>query len=87
MKELCARSHDIKIIGCVRDPASAPLLHAIVQQYPDIIEIVKYIAGDEDNNKAIAEYALQKYGRVDTLIPNAGNSSCFPSSPIILLTI
>ncbi|KAF5325372.1 hypothetical protein D9619_009654 [Psilocybe cf. subviscida] len=72
VKELCDRSSDIKIIGCVRDPGSVPLLDAVAQQYPGIIDIIKYIAGDEDNNKAIADYVFKKYGRVDTLVPNAG---------------
>ncbi|KAF5325368.1 hypothetical protein D9619_009650 [Psilocybe cf. subviscida] len=76
VKELCARYSDIKIVGCVRDPANAPLLDAVVQQYPGVIDVVKYEAGSGDNNKEIAQSVLAKYGRVDTLIPNAGIFTC-----------
>ncbi|KAF5325371.1 hypothetical protein D9619_009653 [Psilocybe cf. subviscida] len=72
VKELCARYSDIRIVGCVRDPTNTPLLDAVVQQYPGVIDVVKYEAGNTDNNKEIAQSVLAKYGRVDTLIANAG---------------
>lgn len=59
----------------MRDPANAPLLEPVVKQYPDVIDVVKYVAGSADNNQEIAQNVLVKYGRCDTLIPNAGTSS------------
>ncbi|KAF8182892.1 hypothetical protein BJ912DRAFT_977034, partial [Pholiota molesta] len=44
-------------------------------QYPGRIEVVKYVSGDEEGNNAIAALIKEKYGRVDTVIANAGACS------------
>lgn len=82
MKELCARSAFFKIVACVRDPMNVPLLDAVAQKYSGVVDIVKYTAGDEINNKTIAEHVLKKFGRVDTLVPNAGKLKKFSVNPL-----
>jgi short-subunit dehydrogenase involved in D-alanine esterification of teichoic acids len=72
---------DIKIIGCVRNPAGSLLLTEVAEKYPNIVEIVKYVAADEANNQAIAQLLEEKYGHVDVLIPNAGMSPIIHTIP------
>lgn len=52
----------------------ASQLKALAAKYPKRIEVVKYVAGDKEGNDAIAKEIKEKYGRVDTVIANAGKS-------------
>ncbi|KAF8196073.1 NAD(P)-binding protein [Pholiota molesta] len=62
------------IYAGARDPsaASASQLGALAAKYPGRIEIVKYLAGDKETNEALAKQIGAKYGRIDTVIANAG---------------
>jgi NAD(P)-dependent dehydrogenase (short-subunit alcohol dehydrogenase family) len=65
------------IYAGVRDPSAegAAKIKELAGQYPGRIEVVKYVAGDEEGNNAIAALIKEKYGRVDTVIANAGACS------------
>ncbi|KAF8188729.1 NAD(P)-binding protein [Pholiota molesta] len=61
------------IYAGVRDPSGgASQLEELVAKYPGRVEIVKYVSGDKAGNDAIAAEIKAKYGRVDTVIANAG---------------
>jgi hypothetical protein len=55
-------------------PAGASRIKEPATKYPRRIEIVKYFAGDKEGNDAIAKEIKGKYGRVDTIIANDGES-------------
>ncbi|KAF8175096.1 hypothetical protein BJ912DRAFT_989020, partial [Pholiota molesta] len=60
------------IYAGARDPANgASQLIQLADKYPGRIEIVKYLAADEESNDAIATVIGGKHGRVDTVIANA----------------
>jgi short-subunit dehydrogenase involved in D-alanine esterification of teichoic acids len=72
---IASKDHSAIIYAGVRDPSragGASQLKELVPKYPGRIEIVKYVAGDKEGNEAIATEIKAKYGRVDTVIANAG---------------
>ncbi|KAF8184716.1 hypothetical protein BJ912DRAFT_927719 [Pholiota molesta] len=53
-------------------PTGASQIKALATKYARRNEIVRYVAGDKEGNDAIAKEIKGKYGRVDTIIANAG---------------
>jgi NAD(P)-dependent dehydrogenase (short-subunit alcohol dehydrogenase family) len=72
VKELATRHTDIAIVACVRDLGNVSALKEVVVAHPDTILVVKYIAGDVENNQGIANEVKQKFGGLDIVIANAG---------------
>lgn len=72
VKELARRHTDIVIVACVRDPDNTPALKEVAVAHPGSILIVKYIAGNAENNRAIVQYVKDKLGGLDIVIANAG---------------
>jgi NAD(P)-dependent dehydrogenase (short-subunit alcohol dehydrogenase family) len=65
--------HSIIYAGA-RDPADfgASKLKEVAAKYPGRVEIVKSVSGDQEGNELLAKEIGAKYGRVDTIIANAG---------------
>ncbi len=61
---------------------SAAQIKEVAGKYPGRVVIVKYVAGDKEGNDAIATEIKGKYGRVDTVIANAGEVPIFLLSMI-----
>lgn len=72
VKELVVRHADIGIVACVRDPDNISALKEVVVAHANVILVVKYIAGDAQNNTAIVDQVKQKFGALDVVIANAG---------------
>jgi NAD(P)-dependent dehydrogenase (short-subunit alcohol dehydrogenase family) len=74
VRELCTRftASDIVIVAGVRNPSNVPLLDEVSAAHPGIVDVVRYVAADAENNEELARYVREKYGRVDVVIPNAG---------------
>ncbi|KAF9473666.1 NAD(P)-binding protein [Pholiota conissans] len=70
--EIAAKDNTAIIYAGGRKPQDAPILSSLASKYPGRIVPIKYVAGDEEGNKAIANEIFAKHGRVDTLIANAG---------------
>ncbi|KAF9478001.1 NAD(P)-binding protein [Pholiota conissans] len=75
VEEIAARDASAIIYAGARDP-SAPLLKEVTEKYHGRVVVVKYVAGDKEGNDAIAKEIGAKYGRVDTVIANAGIFNC-----------
>ncbi|KAF9473634.1 NAD(P)-binding protein [Pholiota conissans] len=70
--EIAAKDTTAIIYAGGRKPQDAPLLSSLASKYPGRILLVKYVAGDEEGNKSVANEIFDKHGCVDTLIANAG---------------
>lgn len=75
VKELVTRHTNIAIVACVRDPDNAPTLEEVATAHPHAITVVKYIAGDAENNKHIVDKVKERFGGLDIVIANAGEYS------------
>ncbi|CAA7264442.1 unnamed protein product [Cyclocybe aegerita] len=72
VEELLLRNQDVAIYAAVRDPSTSQDLKDLSHKFPTKVEIVQYVAADEENNKSLAAAVREKYGYVDVVIPNAG---------------
>lgn len=82
VRELCARfTSNLIIVAGVRNPSNVPLLDEVSAKYPGVIDVVQYVAANLDNSKALAQHVQKKYGRVDVVIPNAGEYTVFLQNP------
>ncbi|KAF9479341.1 NAD(P)-binding protein [Pholiota conissans] len=54
-----------------RNPSGTPRLVELEAKYTGRVVPVKYIAGDEESNKALALEIQGKHGKIDTIIANA----------------
>ncbi|KAF5328069.1 hypothetical protein D9619_013608 [Psilocybe cf. subviscida] len=75
VKELVTRHTNIAIVACVRDPDNAPTLEEVATAHPHAITVVRYIAGDAENNKDIVDKVKERFGGLDIVIANAGISN------------
>lgn len=67
---------DVAIIAAVRDISSQAIAD-ISEKYPGKIHALKYIAGDVENNQALAKEINAKFDHVDTVVAVAGKSLSF----------
>ncbi|KAF8990527.1 NAD(P)-binding protein [Hymenopellis radicata] len=65
---------DVAIIAAARDISSQAIAD-ISRKYPGKIHALKYIAGDVENNKVLAQDIEAKFGHVDTVVAVAGISN------------
>jgi NAD(P)-dependent dehydrogenase (short-subunit alcohol dehydrogenase family) len=65
--------HSVIYAGA-RDPSDsgASKLKEMAAKHPGRVEVVKYVSGDKEGNELLAKEIGSKYGRVDTIIANAG---------------
>ncbi len=68
---------DVAVIAAVRDISSQAIAD-LSAKYPGKIHAVKYVAGEVENNQALAEDIENQFGHVDAVVACAGQSS-FPS--------
>ncbi|KAF9474783.1 NAD(P)-binding protein [Pholiota conissans] len=73
--ELAAKDLSAIIYAGGRNPSAAPPLIELATRYPGRVLPVKYIAADKEGNEALAREIGVKYGRVDTIVANAGIGS------------
>ncbi|KAF9475796.1 NAD(P)-binding protein [Pholiota conissans] len=57
-----------------RNTSAAQDLVDLAKKYPGRIELVKYVAGDQAGNEALAREIQKKHGHIDVVIANAGIS-------------
>jgi NAD(P)-dependent dehydrogenase (short-subunit alcohol dehydrogenase family) len=69
-----ARRDNVMVFAGARNPTAAADLHALVQQYPGKVHIVKLTSCDKDENKAAVATITDIAGRLDVVIANAGTS-------------
>ncbi|KAJ3509435.1 hypothetical protein NLJ89_g5225 [Agrocybe chaxingu] len=72
VKELLLKNKDVSIYTAVRDPSASQELKDLSDKFPGKVEIVPYVAADEENNNSLAALIRDKHGYVDVVIPNAG---------------
>lgn len=65
---------DVVIIAAIRDTSSQSIAD-ISKKYPGKIHALKFIAGDIENNQALAKEIEVKFGHVDTVVSVAGKIS------------
>ncbi|KAF9474779.1 NAD(P)-binding protein [Pholiota conissans] len=72
VNEIASRDPTAFVYAGGRNLAGSPQLEEFAAKYPGRVEIVKYVAGDAEGNQKLAEQIKEKWGRVDTVIANAG---------------
>ncbi|KAF9473667.1 NAD(P)-binding protein [Pholiota conissans] len=72
VETIASRDSTAIIYAGGRNPSSSPQLVKLAEKYPGRIECITYVAGDKEGNDAMARAIKAKYGRVDTVIANAG---------------
>ncbi|KAF9474781.1 NAD(P)-binding protein, partial [Pholiota conissans] len=77
VEEIASKDPFAFIYAGARTPTGlgAAKLQEISRKYPGRIEIVKYVAGDKEENEATAKIIREKHGRLDVVIANAGISN------------
>ncbi|KAF8176971.1 NAD(P)-binding protein [Pholiota molesta] len=70
-----------------RDPASsgASALDKLAEKYPGRVRVVRYVAADEEGNRAVAKDIQREHGRVDVVVANA--AICGALAPVHELDI
>ena len=74
-KETLSTQSNAIVFAGTRNPANSPALHSLAVQHTDRLHIVNLVSADFQSNEAVAKEILDKYGRVDVVIANAGQ--CF----------
>lgn len=72
VSHILAKSSDKVVYAGCRDPENATVLKQLEETYTGRIYIVKLVSADISGNNAVAKQIGEKYGRVDTVIANAG---------------
>ncbi|KIM82342.1 hypothetical protein PILCRDRAFT_820730 [Piloderma croceum F 1598] len=75
-----ARRDNVIVFAGARNPTAAADLHALVQQYPGKVHIVKLTSCDKAENKAVVATITDIAGRLDVVIANAGISNFYGPS-------
>ncbi|KAF9477303.1 NAD(P)-binding protein [Pholiota conissans] len=68
---IVSKDTSAKVYAGGRDPLGSKQLVDLAAKYPGRIEPVKYVAGDQEGNTALAAQIQKKHGHIDTIIANA----------------
>ena len=74
VEQIASKDPSAFIYAGARTPTGlgATKLEDVSRKYPGRIEIVKFVAGDNEGNKSMAKIIKEKHGRLDIVIANAG---------------
>jgi NAD(P)-dependent dehydrogenase (short-subunit alcohol dehydrogenase family) len=73
----------IFVFAGVRDLSNTTALtdlHALHKVFPNKLQIIQFVAADEESNKAAAKVIEDRFGWVDVVIGNAGISHFYASA-------